>query len=73
VLSAALKQAVAWGWIGHIFEVVEQPRALDAGKRGWANLPARHNASAATDAARGCMGRVAPGVAANLAEPAMPV
>src|SRR6187399_318673 len=40
VLSAALKQAVAWGWIGHIFEVVEQPRAVDAGKRGWANLPA---------------------------------
>jgi hypothetical protein len=34
----------------------KQPRAVDAGKRGLGQ-PARHNASAATDAAQGCSGR----------------
>src|SRR5215208_3985905 len=34
---------------------VKQPRAVDAGKRGLGQ-PARHNASAATGAARGCRG-----------------
>jgi hypothetical protein len=38
----------------------KQPRAVDAGKRGLGQ-PARHNASAATGAARGCRGRVATG------------
>src|SRR5215207_5147126 len=33
----------------------KQPRAVDAGKRGLGQ-PARHNASAATGAARGCRG-----------------
>jgi hypothetical protein len=37
---------------------VEQPRAVGAGKRGLGR-PARHNASAATGAARGCRGRLA--------------
>jgi hypothetical protein len=36
----------------------KQPRAVDAGKRGLGQ-PARHNASAATGAARGCWGRLA--------------
>jgi hypothetical protein len=36
----------------------KQPRAVGAGKRGLGR-PARHNASAATGAARGCPGRLA--------------
>jgi hypothetical protein len=36
----------------------KQPRAVGAGKRGLGQ-PARHNASAATGAARGCWGRLA--------------
>jgi hypothetical protein len=38
----------------------KQPRAVDAGKRGLGQ-PARHNASAATGAARGCRGRITTG------------
>jgi hypothetical protein len=45
-----------WGLVLLVVLLVltwKQPRAVDAGKRGLGQ-PARHNASAATGAARGC-------------------